>query len=92
MTDEIAELRQAATLLGSVVTDLRVAVEVLKATVATAADRDREDRLQVATHETRISILERWRSRVNGQLNLISFLAGGTAVALGAAILRHFVP
>lgn len=92
MADETSALNQTISLLSSAVGDLRVTVAELKVTVAAAADRDREDRVQSAGYEVRLSALERWRSRVNGQITLIAFVAGGTAVGLSAAVIRHFFP
>jgi hypothetical protein len=92
VAEEATELRQVIGLLSSAVGDLKIAVAELKITYASAIDRDREDRLKLDRHEDRISALERWRSLVTGQLALIAFIAGGTAVALGAAIFRRLIP
>lgn len=95
MADEGAELRSSIGRLDSAIGDLKIAVAELKVTVQNISDRDREDRLamQATTrdHEERISGLERWRSRVNGQLALLGVLAGGSAVAILGRVM-HLLP
>jgi hypothetical protein len=76
--------------LREIVTDLRIAVGELKGVVGSAAARDTEDRNAAAKSVERLSALERWQSRIRGQIALLYFLVGGVASLVGGRALHLF--
>jgi len=85
------DLYGAVGLLNNTVGDLKVAVAELKTTVADMKGRDVEDRAAALRREERLAALERWKSRIQGQILLL----GAITAALGATLagrIFHIVP
>lgn len=72
--------------LREAVADLRVAIAELKVTIAGISIRGIEDRGMAAKVEDRLNSLERWQSRIKGQVALIYFLIGILTTVLTARI------
>src|SRR5215472_8570077 len=96
------DFSHSVTMLNNTVGDLKVAVAELKVTVSNMALRDaddrqaaqrREDRQQgeAQRREDRIAALERWKSRIQGQIWLIGGFSGLVGAAVIARIL-HWLP
>ena len=86
MSEESADLRLAVADLRNGIGDLKVTVAELKITVANIGQRDAEDRISAGIMNTRMNSLERWRSWIQGQMALVSFIAGGTLILVLARI------
>jgi hypothetical protein len=74
--------------LREVITELRVASAELKVHVAGMGVRDIEDRGAMLKFDARISALERWKSRVQGQIALAYLLIGVVGTVLAGRVLN----
>jgi len=92
------DFSQSVAMLNATVGDLKVAVAELKVTVSNMALRDaddrqtaqrREDRQQseAQRREDRIAALERWKSRIQGQI----WLLGGVCAVLGGTLVARIL-
>ena len=78
----MTELSTETDKLAHTVAELRLTVAELKITLAGMVTRDIEDRADASRVETRLSLIEVWRGRIQGQLAMLAFGVGilGTVV------------
>lgn len=88
MTGELSELRASIAKLDSAVGDLKIAAAELRTAAHESAVRSHEDRVAAAQLHERVSALERWKARIQGQIALLAFFTG-TAVAIIASHIWH---
>ena len=86
MTAESDDLRAAVASLTLATGALQVAVAELKTTLNWYVIRDREDRAAAANLDSRVSVLEKWKARIQGQIALAYFLIGITAAWVFARV------
>ena len=86
MTAESDDLRAAVASLTLATGALQVAVAELKTTLNWYVLRDREDRTAAANLDSRVSVLEKWRARIQGQIALAYFLIGLVAAWVVARV------
>lgn len=76
MTAESEDLRTAVAGLVGATGDLKVTVGKLETTLNFYVLRDTEDRGAFAKLDSRVSILEKWRARIQGQIALALVILG----------------
>lgn len=76
MSTESEDLKVAVASLNLVIGGLQVAVAELKTTLSYYILRDREDRTAAANLDSRVSNLEKWKARIQGQIALAFVLIG----------------
>jgi hypothetical protein len=87
MTEERRAPDQLIEHLDAAVGDLKLTVTELRVTLASMVIRDVEDRGASAKIDSRVSSLEVWRGRIQGQIALLALTVGGTLSLLIARIL-----
>lgn len=76
MTAESEDLRSAVASLTVATGDLKVTVGKLETTLNFYVLRDTEDRGAFAKLDSRVSTLEKWRARIQGQIALALVILG----------------
>jgi len=83
MTENLSQLNHA-------VNDLKLAVTELRITFAGMTIRDVEDRGASTKLDGRISVVELWKSRIQGQIALLGIAVGALAAVVAARIAGLF--
>jgi hypothetical protein len=73
---QLDDFRNGLAQLNRSISDLRVLLAQATTTLQESTTRAVEDRLAVRLHDTRLSTLENFRSRIQGQLALLALVVG----------------